>query len=133
MGVRCRATIPMLPPIRCARKLRREATPPERHFWRALRTAYPAHHWRRQVAIGPYFADFAEHALRLVIEVDGGHHAERAIEDARRTALLNERGYHVLRFWATEVMDNMDGVLATLASHLPASHPHLTLPARGRA
>ncbi|MBV8763817.1 MAG: DUF559 domain-containing protein [Hyphomicrobiales bacterium] len=102
-----------------ARALRHDATPAERRLWRALRLVeLPKSHFRRQAPIGPYVADFANHSLRLVIELDGEQHGHVAglRHDDRRTAYLNEHGYHVLRFWNNEVKENLDGVVETILS-----------------
>jgi very-short-patch-repair endonuclease len=54
-----------------ARELRRNSTEAEKLVWRALRSSLPQYKWRRQMPIGPYFADVACHAEKLVIELDG--------------------------------------------------------------
>ena len=82
-----------------ARALRQNSTRAELKLWKLPRARQFEHaKFRRQVAIGPYFADFLSYELRLVIEVDGGQHAERVEEDARRTAYLEREGLRVLRF-----------------------------------
>ena len=58
-----------------ARKLRRNSTDAESVLWFALRDKLPAARFRRQVAFGPFFADFASHGAKLIVEVDGGQHA----------------------------------------------------------
>lgn len=68
-------------------------------------------HFRRQVRIGPYIADFVSHSLKLIIEVDGGQHAANVETDRRRTQRLEADGYRVLRYWNNDVMQNIDGVL----------------------
>lgn len=94
-----------------ARRLRQNPTDAEHRLWQKLRKPpFDSIHFRRQATIGPYFADFACHARRLVIEVDGGQHAEN-ISDSKRTAYLNAQGYRVLRFWNNDVRDNIEGVL----------------------
>jgi len=94
-------------------------TDAERRLWPYLRH-FPlgGSHFRRQATIGPYFADFACHELRLVIEVDGGQHSEDAhkADDAVRTHFLNAHGYRVLRFWNNEVLGNIEGVLSVIQS-----------------
>ena len=102
-----------------ARRLRTDMTAAERHLWRALREALPGHHWRKQVPFGPYIADFCSHRARLIIEVDGGQHANAAEADAVRTQFLKSEGYRVLRFWNNDVMENPGGVLEAIASLLP--------------
>ena len=75
---------------------------------RAKRTAGVK--FRRQHPIGPYFADFACVSRRLVIEIDGEQHAYQVDADARRTAVLEQAGWRVVRFWANEVVANPEGV-----------------------
>ena len=97
-----------------ARRLRQNETEAEQRLWKALRRLpLEGSHFRRQVPIGPYVADIACLALRLVIEVDGSQHGEkRALEhDAERTAWLEAQGYRVLRFWNTEVFANLEGIV----------------------
>jgi very-short-patch-repair endonuclease len=91
----------------------------ERALWRHLRhLAVAGSHFRRQATIGPYFADFACHTSRLVIEIDGGQHNEAigVARDARRTADLESRGYRVLRFWNNDVLSNVEGMMETIAA-----------------
>ena len=102
-----------------ARQLRRDMTPAERHLWRALRMALPGEHWRKQVPLGPYFADFCSHGSKLVIELDGGHHAQALDHDAARTRFIEREGFRVIRFWNNDVAENIDGVLDTIAAALP--------------
>jgi very-short-patch-repair endonuclease len=102
-----------------ARSLRRNATDAERVLWCGLRETLPQAKWRRQVPVGPYFADFLSFSAKLVIEVDGSQHNEAADYDAERTAFLAGRGYKVLRFWNNDVLNNRDGVLASIAASLP--------------
>jgi very-short-patch-repair endonuclease len=68
----------------------------------------------RQVPIGPYIADFVCREVGLIIELDGGQHADSA-RDEVRTAYLNAEGYGVLRFWNNDVLTNRDGVLRTIS------------------
>ena len=102
-----------------ARRLRRDMTDAERSLWHALREALPGQHWRKQVPLGPYIADFCSHGARLVIEVDGGEHSANVDSDAARTRFLEAEGYRVHRFWNNDVIENLDGVLDTIAALLP--------------
>jgi very-short-patch-repair endonuclease len=106
-----------------ARTLRRDATEAEKKLWQHLRQPpFKQHHFRRQATIGPYFADFASHQLRVIIEVDGGQHSVTG-SDATRTRHLEANGYRVLRFWNNEVCENMSGVLATIDAAVNVNRP----------
>ena len=104
-------------------------TDAERAVWRILREGFPDHHFRRQVPIRHYIADFTCHRAKLVIEVDGGQHD--ASVDAARTAIIEAEGYRVLRFWNNEVLGNPDGVWTVINAALHGRHPHPTLPHQG--
>lgn len=65
--------------------------------------------FRRQHPIGPYFADFACVAKKLVVEIDGEHHAFQVEADARRTLEMEQLGWRVVRFWANEMVANPEG------------------------
>jgi very-short-patch-repair endonuclease len=90
-------------------------TKSERVLWRALREALPEWHWRKQVPLGPYFADFASHSAKLIVELDGGQHATAADRDADRTRFLEGEGFRVIRFWNNDVLSNTEGVLECIA------------------
>jgi len=70
--------------------------------------------FRRQAPFRQYVLDFVCHEARLVIELDGGQHAERVNHDTRRSDLLESEGYQVLRFWNNVLTDNLEGVLQTI-------------------
>ncbi len=98
------------------RQLRKAATLAENHLWYVLRNRGLARQkFVRQLPIGPYIADLACREIGLVIELDGGQHADNET-DVVRTAYLNAQGYSVLRFWNNEVLDNRDGVLLAILS-----------------
>jgi very-short-patch-repair endonuclease len=106
-----------------ARALRRDATEAEKRLWQYLRQPpFRQHHFRRQATIGPCFADFASHQLRIVIELDGGQHAGNAA-DERRTLYLVSEGYRVLRFWNNDVLENTAGVLLAIATAIDDERP----------
>jgi very-short-patch-repair endonuclease len=115
-----------------ARAMRLAPTDAERKLWWHMRhrLALPASHFRRQVRLGHYIVDFACHALKIVIEIDGGQHAEQSRRDARRTKFLESEGYRVLRFWNNEVLTNIDGVLEVIQSAVLAT-PTPTPPHKG--
>jgi very-short-patch-repair endonuclease len=96
-------------------------TDAERKLWWHLRQLpMEKGHFRRQAAIGKYFADFACHTCRLVIEVDGSGHGEdrQVTADAQRTAYLHSQGYRVLRFWNNEVLNEIDSVMSAIYAAL---------------
>ena len=99
-----------------ARTLRRDMTPPERRFWRAVRNrnCYGLK-FRRQVPFGPYIADFICARHRLVVEIDGDTHADQQAYDHRRDRYMNAAGYRVVRFSNSDVNTNLDGVISVIA------------------
>jgi very-short-patch-repair endonuclease len=98
-----------------ARELRRNMTKAEWRLWYFLRGAGMGVSFRRQHPIGPYFADFYCAPLKLVLEVDGGQHADQAEYDATRTSYFKRNGVEVIRFWNNDVLENMDGVCREIA------------------
>jgi very-short-patch-repair endonuclease len=100
-----------------ARQFRRRMSPPEAALWVALRSEpLKQLHFRRQVSIGPYYADFASHRAKLVIEVDGrAHSTDSAIlHDQKRGRLIDAEGYRVLRVTTVDVLSRLDAVVQTI-------------------
>lgn len=96
-------------------------TDAERKLWLALRDRRLAgFKFRRQVPVGPFIVDFLCYDARLVIEVDGGQHAEFT-RDARRDQWLAANDFRVLRFWNNDVLTNIEGVLTLLLDSLGRS------------
>jgi very-short-patch-repair endonuclease len=99
-------------------------TPAERRLWWHLgRVPVENTHFRRQAPIGRYVVDFVCHRARLIIELDGGHHGRDDVvsRDQTRTRWLENEGYRVIRFWNSEVVDNLEGVLDTIYAALYGS------------
>lgn len=95
-----------------AKRLRREQTDAESRLWYHLRAhRFLRLKFKRQKPLGQYIVDFVCHEQALVIEIDGGQHAERAAYDRTRDEWLRAEGYTVLRFWNVDVMQQLDGVL----------------------
>jgi len=100
-------------PMNYAKQLRKNMTDAERALWRQLRSRQlSGHKFRRQQPIGKYIVDFVCLEKRLVIELDGGQHAEdaQAQNDSQRTAWLEQNGYRVLRFWNHEILHSIEAI-----------------------
>ncbi len=98
-----------------ARALRQSPTTAEQVLWRHLRNRQLAGtKFRRQHPLGPYILDFVCLAQGLVVEVDGGQHADLQAQayDRQRTVWLRQQGLRVLRFWNHEVVQQTNEVLA---------------------
>jgi adenine-specific DNA-methyltransferase len=119
-----------------ARDLRKAATDAENLMWQLLRNRRLANaKFRRQHPIGKYIADFYCDEQGLVIELDGGQHAEQKTYDDQRTAFLRSQGLTVLRFWNNQVLNETEAVLQVIWEHV-AKADTLTpgpSPACGRA
>jgi very-short-patch-repair endonuclease len=101
-----------------ARRLRRQITDAEAKLWYFLRDRrFVSFKFVRQAPIGPYVADFLCRQAKLVIELDGGQHAESA-RDGVRDAYIMAQGYRVLRFWNSDVFTNREGVLTVILQEL---------------
>lgn len=102
--------------------MRANPTDAERALWRALRgMQMEGFKFRRQYVLYSYIVDFVCLESRLIVEVDGAQHAERAAYDARRDHFLHEEGFRVLRFSDREV-------LTAIRSAIEATLQVLTLP-----
>jgi very-short-patch-repair endonuclease len=116
-----------------ARQLRRDQTDAEQRLWAKLRDRQlGGAKFRRQHPIGYFVADFCCPQRKLVVELDGGQHAEDVAADQKRSRFLEERGYRVLRFWNHDVLGNTEAVLERIAEALSNPHPY-PLPGRARA
>jgi very-short-patch-repair endonuclease len=106
-----------------AKHLRQDMTDAERKLWSILRNSQlNGVKFRRQQPIGPFVADFVCQERRLIVEADGGQHAESCTDDSR-TAFLEGKGYRVLRFWNNDILTNLDGVAQVIAAALSPPHP----------
>ena len=99
--------------------MRKKATDAERKLWYYLRNRQmEGHKFRRQMVLDPYIVDFVCLDVKLIIELDGGQHASAQSYDGKRTALLTQMGYRVLRFWNHDVFTRTDDVLAKIRRYL---------------
>ncbi|HMM55474.1 MAG TPA: endonuclease domain-containing protein [Candidatus Desulfobacillus sp.] len=132
--------------IENAKQLRSNQTDAEQKLWYHLRAhRFMDLKFKRQKPLGRYIVDFVCVERKLIIELDGGQHAEQAAYDTERDDWLRSEGYAVLRFWNNEVMLEMEGVLERIRlalESLPSPQPSprkrgegadlLPSPARGR-
>ncbi|MEZ0226737.1 MAG: endonuclease domain-containing protein [Alphaproteobacteria bacterium] len=104
----------MSKPVDRAKELRHDQTEAEKRIWEKIRNSHLGVKFRRQAPVGTYITDFLCHDLKLVVEIDGGQHAENK-RDEVRTKYLRELGFHVVRFWNDEALTNIEGVVDKLA------------------
>ena len=99
--------------------MRKNPTEGEERLWQALRNRKVMRlKFRRQHAIGPYFADFCCPEAGLVIEVDGPIHEAQTGQDAFRDNELAALGFQVLRFKESEVLLDTTKVMARLVDFI---------------
>ena len=109
-------------------------TDAEQALWRILRGRQTSSlKFRRQHPFGDYILDFICMEIKLVIEVDGGQHAEQTEYDEVRTQQLQKAGFHVLRFWNNEVLQEIESVKEKIwmAVRELQPHPHPGPPLEG--
>jgi very-short-patch-repair endonuclease len=108
-----------------ARGLRETMTDAERKLWYRLRNRQlDGHKFRRQHEIDPYIVDFVCAEAMLIVELDGGQHAEQQKYDDRRTRHLEAKGYRVLRFWNNDALMKIENVLEVILASLASPAPH---------
>lgn len=107
-----------------SRRLRKAATDAETALWYRLRSRrLNGYKFVRQEPIGPYTVDLICRESRLIIEVDGGQHADNP-RDVIRDKWPVDHNYRILRVWNNDVLGNMAGVLETIATALAEAPPH---------
>ena len=98
-----------------ARQLRREMTPTEKLLWKHLRgRRFAGFKFRRQTPIAGYIADFYCAKARLILELDGESHVGKESRDEQRQQALEEKGFHVIRIWDTDIYDELEAFLELL-------------------
>jgi very-short-patch-repair endonuclease len=114
-----------------ARRLRVDATDVERRLWQKLRSAQiDGSSFRRQHPAGRYILDFYCPSLQLAIELDGGQHAQTVQQNRLRDEWLALHGVTVLRFWNSDVAQNLSGVLEVIALKVAELKSQRSVPAR---
>ncbi|MDD5465772.1 MAG: DUF559 domain-containing protein [Candidatus Omnitrophica bacterium] len=113
-----------------AKRLRNNPTEAEKYLWYMFRNKNLGVKFRRQTVIGKFIVDFVCFENKLIVEIDGGQHAQSEYDSAR-DQWLREQGFKILRFWNHDVLGKRDGVLQKIVEHLKST-PSLALPTRGR-
>ncbi|MEN6585770.1 MAG: endonuclease domain-containing protein [Sulfuricella sp.] len=115
---------------RLQRNLRRNLTDAEQLLWKQLRgRQLNGHKFRRQHPFGDFILDFVCLEARLVIEIDGGQHMGSE-HDRPRDERLVKSGFHVVRFWNNQVLNELDSVVEAIWNALEP-HPYPSLPLEG--
>jgi very-short-patch-repair endonuclease len=110
-------------PVEIARSLRNNPTEAEKYLWYVLRLKNAGVKFRRQAVIGRYVVDFVCFERKLIVEVDGGQHADDQ-DDKVRDAWFKDQGYVILRFWNNDVLGNREEVLKIIKKQMEM--PHIT-------
>ena len=99
---------------------RRYMTEAESALWMYLKGNALGHKFQRQHIIGDYIVDFFCRDRQLIIEVDGGYHAERTQQedDAVRQQRLEEMGYKVIRFSNEAILVDIKSTIDTIINNL---------------
>jgi len=115
-----------------ARKLRLASTNVEMRLWQKLRNKQLGADFRRQHPAGNFILDFYSPSLRLAVELDGGQHAQgkHMTADHERDQWLRERGVTVLRFWNSDVSENLAGLLERTAENVTVLKSRKLTPTR---
>jgi very-short-patch-repair endonuclease len=116
-----------------AKQLREKMTDAERRLWYRLRAhRFGNAKFKRQAPLGPYIVDFVCFERNLVVEVDGGQHAENSADRAR-DAWLKDQGFEVLHFWNNDVLRKTDAVLEIIAGCISEQRGKVPSPGALRA
>lgn len=101
-----------------SRALRNNQTEAEKKIWYFLRLRNLNNRkFRRQFVLGKYIVDFICFENKLIIEIDGGQHAENKIKDQIRDEWLKSQNFTLLRFWNNEVLENTEAVIEKIRSY----------------
>ena len=115
-----------------AKSLRSHQSEAEQRLWYYLRAhRFVGLKFRRQKPVGRFIVDFICHERHLIVEVDGGQHAEQNAYDRDRDSWLRGQGYRVLRVWNHEVIQQIDAVLERIRMVALSPTPPNPLPPPG--
>ncbi|WP_303318877.1 leucine--tRNA ligase [Flavivirga abyssicola] len=101
-----------------AKEMRANPTQAEAALWGSLRGKKLEAKFRQQHLIGDYIVDFVCLDKKLIVEVDGKIHESQVEEDAKRTEILENDNYKVIRFTNEDVLSNIESVLKTIREEL---------------
>jgi len=102
-----------------AAQMRHAPTASEARLFEAIRGGRLGVTFRRQVPVlGRFIGDLLASEVKLIVEIDGGYHAERAAADARRDRALVEAGYRVVRLEEELVMRDVEAAVARVAAEI---------------
>lgn len=103
-----------------SKKLRKEPTIWEKKLWVHLRNRNLGFRFKRQVRIGNYLVDFCCHEKKFIIELDGGRHNNPKTKDSdlEKTKFLSGEGYKVVRFWNSEIDNDLESALRKILKEL---------------
>lgn len=96
-----------------AKSLRKRMTDAEAKLWLHLRRKQSEAKFRRQCPIGKYIVDFVSFDANVIVEVDGGQHAQSE-SDKLRDKWLMSQGFKVLRFWDNDVLKKIEAVIEAI-------------------
>lgn len=114
-----------------SRQLRRNQTGAEKALWRVLRgRTLSGFKFRRQHPVDRYIADFVCLERKVIIELDGGQHAEQTAYDQVREAKLKALGIRTIRIWNNQLLEEREAAAAAILEALTTPHPS-PLPAGG--
>ena len=109
-----------------SRKLRKNLTDAEQELWRHIRNRQLLGcKFRRQAPIGKYIVDFVCFEKKLIVELDGGQHAQNQDYDHSRSEWLQSRGFKVIRFWNHDILKQVEVVKEVIFGSLNTPHPDL--------
>jgi very-short-patch-repair endonuclease len=118
-----------------ARSLRKNVTWAEKKLWIHLRNHKMAgFKFRRQQNLGSYILDFYCAEKRFCVEIDGGQHdmPEHIDLDRKREEFLRSEGIRTVRFWNSQIRENLPGVLQRIRGELVGKPSPYPSPLKGK-
>jgi very-short-patch-repair endonuclease len=98
-------------------------TDAERKLWQCLRGDQLGVKFRRQHPFENFILEFVCLEKMIVVEVDGSQRIDQQTRDEVRSRKLVDAGFHVLRFWNNEVLNQTDEVVQYIWNVLNPSPP----------